>query len=406
MKISRRQFLVRSITASALPLFSSIELALNATRAWAIAPVVIWIVSAVIQAISAFTKSDSGMGVMLRAENAKLDIIVDQLQRIQSSIETLLKRISELPGFIEDQFKINNVRQLVNAVNGATFDYIELARGENNEYDLMKSPRNIDRIKDIEKKLRAARTQLMALSGNNRGPSVGCIVPLAFSVEVNCRRLQNDSEENIKSTAQSYLDWITRMSAQDDEISIIGFMKRQRAIIDNNWKEINDFNLTTAYDPASQNEKNSRHCMYIQVQDDVKFKGRPTGVVIFNENVTFSKDQIKGVLLDRIVTVESKPKHVNLGGFKSYSEQLSPYNLGPCKYSPMTMTMERSLTDEQKLERLEGAHGSVRDKIKQAKLAVDKSNMAKLNLVFASSVLISLEKTRDRIKNLWPDLGG
>jgi hypothetical protein len=420
MAQTRRSFLASagaaSVVASLQPLLSLSSLSLGTARA--VEPMtVIAIASAVVGAISAFTKSDGGLSAMLQAQNAKLNLIVSQLSSISKALSQLTQDVQDMREFLEEQFQEQPARVLVSAIEASVIDYRELFLGLRGDVDRLRQPPHRARVEEIESKIRTARTNLMA-SNNSRGPFVAIMAPVALGLEFTTRSILEDDPPVIRQAVLSYLDWFGELQDERIPTSTTSYMMRQKSHIDKYWAELHSIDTVKRadYKPGGPISKESNECVVLDEVEVIQGKGHKNCLeyhcvarcgtdyarelcVRYRQFTnqgplsrlvklfTFSSEDQSGVLLDKLIV---EPKF-----------EVRP-NRAPFPSPPTCDVVKGGLqaNDQGRRALLEGSAQAQIINATQKKIdhLIAKSNISKLRLSFAAAANTAVSNGRQRAK--------
>ena len=260
---------------------------------------------------------------------------------------------------------------------------------------------------------------------DNFGPGSGIMAPAALGLEISVSILLGRDNGWLRRSIQSYQEWFNDLSDGSSEVSIIGFMQRQRAIVDSQWSQISQSRIgkQVGYQNGSGQSKDIMMCDILSEQQDVDDRrhcvdtqqsGNQMNSDIqrticvryatlrqystwsrLQRSVNFSTATDATVLLDNISSTEVVTHNPGQSG--------PPSQLGCAVTGNAFLT-----TDQQRDDALRKTPAYVQDDREMSAIqnAVDKANDAKLRLAYASGVLVAVERAKVEAARRMESLGG
>jgi hypothetical protein len=172
------------------------------------------IANTTLSVVKSFTRSGDGLAAMLRAQLVRLDVIIGQLNDIQSSITRLQIRIDELPDEIQGLLREEYRDELINGLVAAADQYAQVLSALQRDPASITHSTTVTELHDILADVSRLRTRLRRSRGGI-GPEAATIVPIALALEVGAQgRLQVPSAR-IRATLDSYDEWARSMSGSE-----------------------------------------------------------------------------------------------------------------------------------------------------------------------------------------------
>lgn len=183
--------------------------------------IAIAVAAAVAGMIAAHNRGDGGLGAYLSALNRKLDIAIDQIASLQSSLAMVLTKLAALDDEIDEILTHHEIKNLHDAVFAAVQSYtkLEAARRRYETDDEFRNARGV--LADINSQLERLEIATSTLIVKRAfGPASAAVIPSAFLLENSLLLLRGDRALDIAARLTASLNWLDRMIDPDDTSSI------------------------------------------------------------------------------------------------------------------------------------------------------------------------------------------
>lgn len=177
------------------------------------------VTSTVLSAARSFSAPGGGLEAMMQAQNAKLNLIIEQLGQIQTSLASMQLQISELPTIITGLLRSQYRDQLIASLGGAAERFATNSRSRTYDpgYHLTAPAQaELSNILYTATQQRATLAQLP----EGRGPEAAAILSLALGLEVATLALTGHGRARILAALDAHEGWIAQMRSADLDGSI------------------------------------------------------------------------------------------------------------------------------------------------------------------------------------------
>jgi hypothetical protein len=235
----------------------------SATPAKAQWEIALMAVQAVLNILASFCQTDGGLGAMLSAQTAMLELISNQLNQIQLQLGSLAIEVQKLEPklrlIVAEQYRDG----LINGISAAAGSYKEILDASKDNADIFKEAPVQTRLSNLAQIANTNRNTL-AVIPEGYGPETALAVPVACALEIACSAKIGFKSDLLISILRSYKEWLSNMVA-DRPGSILRY--RQQAILDHTasraaasnlrlGKEFNvmSFEIEDSGDPPKRND--------------------------------------------------------------------------------------------------------------------------------------------------------
>lgn len=166
--------------------------------------------SSTLSLMRGFSSRGGGMEAMLQAQDAKLNLIIDQLGEIQLSLTSLKIDIAQLPEKIKGFLRSQHRDELIAGISGAARRFDTLSRARRYDAAAARTPQAQQELANIlytTTQLRSTLTQLP----EGRGPEAAAIAALALSLEIATLGLMGYGRARSLAALDDYDVWIASM---------------------------------------------------------------------------------------------------------------------------------------------------------------------------------------------------
>lgn len=171
--------------------------------------VVLQAAAAVAGVISAFMRSDGGMGAILSALNQKLDLVIQQLVVVQLALADIVKRLNELPDEIDELLKAQFVTEQIAKMRASMAQFLEIQQSMDarRRSGLAPSDANVqEELKELYKRFDDARRTLRASPAGMR-PDTALFAPAAFTFDLAINLASSVTNERLIELVRGYKKW-------------------------------------------------------------------------------------------------------------------------------------------------------------------------------------------------------
>lgn len=185
--------------------------------------------------IADLNRGDGGISAMLSTQIALLNVIINQLQAINTALEEIFIKINELPSQLREITSSQSAFDLISSIRGYARQYQNILKVITSNPAVASDPQINQDIANIRTGIRNARSTL-AFQPYGGSPLAALVYPTACGVELNAGLRLGEPTDLLRQELIDYITWADAMLVSANDYNVTGYINKatqdQKKVLD------------------------------------------------------------------------------------------------------------------------------------------------------------------------------